>query len=212
MNQLSFILQTSLRLLLEVLPFTTQEVNLFIQRWYLANEIMSSGKRDLGIEQQARQEAEDLWRRLQEKPALSQLMVNPLLLTMITMVHRYRGELPGRRVELYAEICDVLLDHWRKARRIQEALTAAQKREALQPLAFEMMNQKSRDIAADQAMAIIRVPLQQVGLNAVAIESFLKETQASSGLFLEKELGVWHFAHSFILSILILTIKNHYFQ
>ncbi|MEU7661934.1 hypothetical protein AB0B60_26120, partial [Streptomyces lincolnensis] len=31
---------------------------------------------------------------------------NPLLLTMIANVHRYRGQLPGSRAELYAEMCD----------------------------------------------------------------------------------------------------------
>ena len=180
---------------LEVLPFTTKQVSQFIDGWYLANEIMSFGKNDAGVHQRAQQEAKDLWRRLQEKPALSELTVNPLLLTMIAMVHRYRGQLPGRRVELYAEICDVLLGHWREAKGIQDNLTAAQKRVALQPLAFEMMRLEMRDIVTEETLQLVREPLKEVGLNETAIASFLEDTQASSGLLLERESGVWNFAH-----------------
>jgi hypothetical protein len=50
------------------------------------------------------------------------IAVNPLLLTMITTVHKECNSLPGRRVELYREICDVLLG----------------KRRASQPLAGHM--------------------------------------------------------------------------
>ena len=36
------------------------------------------------------------------------MAVNPLLLTMIATVHRRGNVLPGKRVELYKEICQVL--------------------------------------------------------------------------------------------------------
>ena len=114
---------------------------------------------------------------------------------MIAMVHRYRGQLPGRRIELYAEICDVLLGHWRKAKGIQDSLTAVQKRVALQPLAAAMMRRGLRQIGAMEAMAVMAEPLQSVNVKGEDAASFLPDVQASSGLLQESELGEWRFAH-----------------
>lgn len=181
---------------LEVQPFTYEQVQQFVHIWYLENEVTSmGGQNDEGVKHKAKREAEDLLQRLREYPALNNLTVNPLLLTMIAMVHRYRGQLPGRRVELYAEICDVLLGHWRKAKGIQDTLTAAQKRVVLQPLAARMMHRKIRDISTEEAMQIIHPPLRRVGLRGEEAKNFLKDVEASSGLLLEKEVGIWSFAH-----------------
>jgi energy-coupling factor transporter ATP-binding protein EcfA2 len=179
---------------LEVQPFNSEQVKKFIHSWYLANEVTSFGhKIDDGIRYRARDAADDLIQRLRGLPALSDLTVNPLLLTMIAMVHRYRGQLPGRRVELYAEICDVLLGHWRQARGVQDSLTAAQKRVVLQPLAAYMMQNNKRDIQLEEIKTVIAKPLQLVSSDSVA--DFVDDLQASSGLFLEREVGEWQFAH-----------------
>jgi energy-coupling factor transporter ATP-binding protein EcfA2 len=182
--------------LLEVQPFNAAQVRQFIEAWYLANEVTSfGGKIDEGIRHRAHNGAKDLLQRLRETPILGALTVNPLLLTMIAMVHRYRGQLPGRRVELYAEICDVLLGHWAAGKGIRSPLSAAQKRVVLQPLAFQMMRRKVRQISTENAMKIIAVPLERVGLSGEDAENFLTDLQASSGLFLEQEAKQWGFAH-----------------
>ncbi|MDM8557693.1 NACHT domain-containing protein [Candidatus Parabeggiatoa sp. HSG14] len=180
---------------LEVQPFNAGQVRRFIHSWYLANEAISFGSEDEGVRQKARESADDLILRLRKLPALSALTVNPLLLTMIAMVHRYRGQLPGRRVELYAEICDVLLGHWQQGKGLQDGLTAAQKRVALQPLAAQMMRDKIRDICTNKALPIIKKPLKRVGLQGEAVNTFLNDVQTSSGLLLEREANVWSFAH-----------------
>ncbi len=180
---------------LSVQPFSYEQVKRFVHAWYLENEILSTGKDDPGVCQQAEQGAQDLLERLRGLPALSDLTVNPLLLTMIAMVHRYRGQLPGRRIELYAEICDVLLGHWREAKGIQDSLTAVQKRVALQPLAGAMMKRRLRQIGAMEAMAVMAEPLQSVNVKGEDAASFLPDVQASSGLLQESELGEWRFAH-----------------
>ena len=46
---------------------------------------------------------------------------------MIATVHRYRASLPGKRVALYAEICEVFLGKRQEARGIAQELSAAQK-------------------------------------------------------------------------------------
>lgn len=182
--------------ILEVQPFNAEQVKKFINNWYVANEIMSAaGVDDPGVRQKASREAKDLLTRLQKTPTLSKLTVNPLLLTMIAMVHRYRGALPKYRVELYSEICDVLLGSWRQAKGLSDPLTAAQKRVVLQPLAAYMMDHKTREIGIAQATTVITALLPTIGITDQTPEEFLKETQASSGLILEREAGVWSFAH-----------------
>ncbi|MDO9105221.1 MAG: NACHT domain-containing protein [Methylovulum sp.] len=181
---------------LEIQPFNWTQVREFAYCWYRQNEIISSGKKDEGVLNDAKRRADDLLQRLQKISALTDLTVNPLLLTMIAMVHRYRGQLPGRRVELYAEICDVLLGHKRAAIGLQDGLTPAQKRVVLQPLAAEMMLKNQRDITTEAALTIISEPLKQVGINEHgAGESFLNTISSGSGLLNESENHHWSFAH-----------------
>ncbi|MGA1842748.1 MAG: DUF1566 domain-containing protein [bacterium] len=180
---------------LEVMPFTHEQVKEFIYNWYLATKLIAYGKDDNGVRQDANHQAQDLLDRLQERPHLKELTVNPLLLTMIANVHNYRGALPERRIELYAEICDVLLGHWQKGKGMEEPLTAAQKREVFQPLAEKMMEDKTRTIPTKEVVALITPHLIQIGVNEQNVPTFLKDEEARSGLLLEQETGVWSFAH-----------------
>jgi energy-coupling factor transporter ATP-binding protein EcfA2 len=184
---------------LEIMPFNTQQNARFVHNWYLANKIISYGKDDPGVRQDAESQARDLLSRLRSQSDLSALTVNPLLLTMVATVHNYRGALPGRRVELYAEICDVMLGHWRRAKGIADPLTAAQKRIALQPLAAYMMGRENdrtrRTIPAQEALGVMEPLLKKVGLEESLLPHFLKDLQDCSGVFLEKEVGTWSFAH-----------------
>jgi energy-coupling factor transporter ATP-binding protein EcfA2 len=87
---------------LEVQSFSPAQTSKFIDCWYLANEIAASGNQDSEpVRRRATKDATDLRDRLRENPGLYDLTVNPLLLTMVCMVHRYRGALPGSRSQLY---------------------------------------------------------------------------------------------------------------
>lgn len=181
---------------LEVQPFSPEQTRAFIHNWYLANEIMRfGGQVDPGVHQQADAQAMHLIQRLRERPGLVDLTRNPLLLTMIATVHSYRGALPGRRVELYDEICDVLLGHWHAARGVASPLTATQLRSVLEPLAAHMMHKRTRELRTAEALAILRTPLERVGVTGGAVDRFLPDLQAKSGLFLERESDRWAFAH-----------------
>lgn len=54
---------------------------------------------DAGVKLRARLGSDELLGRLQSSAAqsINALTANPLLLTMVTMVHSYRGQLPGSR-------------------------------------------------------------------------------------------------------------------
>jgi len=179
---------------LDVQPFTPDQIERFIQNWYLANELKSWGKDDASVHMQAREGTQDLLKRLHQAPALLSLAVNPLLLTMIATVHRYRGSLPGKRVDLYAEICEVFLGKRHEARGIIDELSPTQKRLVLQPLAYSMMQQGTREISYEEALKVIEPALMQVNTQMQTAD-FLRLIENASGLLLEKKPGLYGFAH-----------------
>ena len=144
---------------LEVRPFTIEQVERFINKWYLANEIMSKQKDDPGVRMRARADARALLQQLRNTPALFALTVNPLLLTMIATVHRYGGELPGNRVALYAEICEVFLGKRQKARGQVLELSPAQMQFVLESLAYHLMIKSISDIPLREVRTVITEPL-----------------------------------------------------
>jgi hypothetical protein len=182
---------------LEIQPFNRDQVRQFVHNWYHANEIHASGKLDPGVEMKAREGAEDLLRRLGNSQTLTDLAVNPLLLTMIATVHRFRSSLPGRRVELYAEICEVFLGKRQQARGVEDTLTPVQKQRVLQPLAYQLMSTKKREISIEEAVSVISEVLRRVaGEKPGTPEAdFLKNIENGSGLLLERESGIYSFAH-----------------
>ena len=181
-------------MVLEVRPFTIQQVQKFVHNWYKANEIMAAQRDDPGVRMKAHEGAEDLINRLRQVSNLLDMAVNPLLLTMIATVHRYRSSLPGRRVELYAEICEVFLGKRQQAKGLAEELTPAQKQRVLQPLAYHMMYHNEREILWAEILAAIQEPLAQVNTD-IAPEAFLAMIVNSSGLIIEREVGIYSFSH-----------------
>lgn len=185
---------------LEVRPFSLAQVKKFVHNWYMANELMSAQRDDPGVRMEAKRGGDDLLERLNQVPVLLEMAVNPLLLTMIATVHRYRSSLPGRRVELYSEICEVFLGKRQQARGMTFDLTPAQKQRVLQTLAFYMMRKNQREVAFEEAAKVIERPLKRVkgpqhGDDASSGLTFLKSIENSSGLLIEREMGVYSFAH-----------------
>jgi NACHT domain len=192
---------------LEVQPFSYDDSCRFIHKWYLANEIVSHGNRcDEDVRIRAKSGSADLISRLGASSRLADLMVNPLLLTMVCMVHRYQGALPGNRGELYQEICQVLLERWRQSRGFQDTVRAGQKLDVLRPLAAHLMQSHVRNFSLDDPAirAVVEPPFALIGIPTPprdgrdALTTFFLSLQASSGLILELSTGPsgrWCFAH-----------------
>jgi predicted NACHT family NTPase len=181
---------------LQVRRFTGEQISQFIQDWYYAIECRSTGDSGDKVRLQSKIKAGDLLSRVRGQPALYDLAANPLLLTMIANVHRYRGALPGSRAALYGEMCEVLLHRRQEAKGLSAVgtgLRGEQKERVVRELALHMMVKKIRDIPADQARQALKPALSRVSRNVQPPE-FLKET-VTSGLLVEREAGVYAFAH-----------------
>jgi formylglycine-generating enzyme required for sulfatase activity len=121
--------------------------------------------------------------------------VNPLLLSIIALVHRYRATLPKRRVDLYAECVDVLLGHWDTAKGLLGKLDAGQKRAVLQSLALTMQCEKRRELSRRDLTTRVATLLPGVGAAAVEADEFLDEVRERSGLLVETGLDTYAFSH-----------------
>jgi hypothetical protein len=178
-------------------PFTADQVQLFLDRWYLAAERHATGASGRTARRAVRQRASESAARLafllRQHPALYDLAVNPLLLTMIATAHRYRGALPGTRADLYGEICQVLLSRRDQAKDLPELLPWPAKQALLATLAYQMMSDQVSSLPADRALEILRPQLERFSLS-VTSEAFLADI-SRNGLLAQAPAGQHAFTH-----------------
>lgn len=179
---------------LTLLPFGREQVRQFVQNWYLANEIKSHRADDEGVRRAAREGADQLFQRLVNDPALMDLAANPLLLTMLITVHRYRNSLPGRRVELYKEICEVSLGKRQASKGLDDNFTPGQKQAVLESLAFALMVEQQRDASRNAALEIFQKEIQAIDPRCPAGD-FLEMIVDTSNILVEHEDGTVGFSH-----------------
>jgi hypothetical protein len=182
---------------LAVRPFTAEQVQLFLNRWYLAAERHATGaasKAQLrAVRIRANESADRLLTLLRANSALYDLTVNPLLLTMIATVHRYRGALPGSRADLYGEICQVMLSRRIQAKDLPELLPWPVKHKLLTALAHRMMLERASELPVGQVLGILDPLLRRLP-QSVTGQAFLDDI-SRNGLFVEPAPGRYAFTH-----------------
>ena len=184
---------------LDICDFSDEDVEAFARHWCLALELAIRGvEREISeavARRKAEREAGELVAAIRANDRVRRLTVNPLLLTIVAMVHRYRATLPNRRVELYDECTEVLLGYWDQAKGIAGQLDWARKRRVLEPLAYWMHQQGLREAERVQLEQIIAEALPTVGEKKARAGEFLKNVRERSGLLMERGLGIYGFSH-----------------
>ncbi|MCG3208380.1 MAG: Hercynine oxygenase [Anaerolineae bacterium] len=198
-----------------VRDFSDRDIENFVTHWNLAVELTLARSAGSGLtaaeaESEARRRAarqsETLLTAINSNERVRELAVNPLLLTVIALVQRYRAQLPERRTELYEEAIEVLLGQWDVAKGLPEqnhvvgrALDAGDRRSLLEPLALTMMEQQWREIEADELkqqlarqFATMMSDKREV---AKAVAAFVRLISERSGLLVERGYGVVSFSH-----------------
>jgi hypothetical protein len=178
-------------------PFTAEQVQVFLDRWYLAAERHATGASGRAATRAVRLRAQESASRLaillREHPALYDLAVNPLLLTMIATAHRYRGALPASRADLYGEICQVLLSRRVQAKELPELLPWPAKQTLLGVLAYQMMRDHVSDLSSGRVLDILGPLLERFG-SSVTGQAFLDDV-SRNGLLVEAPAGRYAFTH-----------------
>lgn len=116
-----------------ILPLEDADIEQFVRKWYTARERDAVHRAE---------QIKDLLGTLESEPRIRDLARNPLLLTIIALVHRIEAELPHERVKLYDKCVTVLVDTWDEVK----GLTIAEKqqpffrerRRLLERLAYEL--------------------------------------------------------------------------
>jgi formylglycine-generating enzyme required for sulfatase activity/energy-coupling factor transporter ATP-binding protein EcfA2 len=89
-----------------LMPFNEEQIQSFISAWY--RELEHRGR---FTEIEAASKAEKL-KEVAVKPDLIGLAERPLLLTVMALLHTFRGQLPEDRVELYQKTVELLMERW----------------------------------------------------------------------------------------------------
>ena len=184
---------------LHIRPFTGTQAESFVRNWYRIVECGLARDKEQAKEI-AKQKAMDLIRRLQEPDfrarRVFELTRNPLLLTNICLVHRHRGGLPHKRARLYEECIDVLLEHWRAAKRLPVDMSAQTARRVLQPAALWMHEKEGRTRATAEELApLIGPALKAVNVTDSNISKFLRVIRDDSGLLIGWDSESFGFMH-----------------
>jgi predicted NACHT family NTPase len=139
----------------------------------------------------AEEGAQELLERLRSFPALFDLACNPLLLTLMAIIHQYHRELPDNRAALYKEVCQVFLEQ-----RSRWTFPSGQKQEVLQTLAYSMMRKGMgiEEVESDEAESFIKEPLTYASTQ-VTPKAFLQAVE-KDGIWIEgQQPGTYRFIH-----------------
>jgi len=191
----------------ELAPFDEEKINHFIGAWY--EELVRLGT-------VRSEEADGLADRLREavrRPDLWQLAPNPLLLTVMALVHTHKGRLPDARALLYEDTVDIMLWRWEQikaggkeqAPRLRQLLQDAARtdvdlKRTLWRLAFEAHQENGFD--DDKSLADIGELRLEKALAQLHPENsrdwaqqVIGAMKLRAGLLLEREREVYTFPH-----------------
>ncbi|NEO11737.1 MULTISPECIES: HEAT repeat domain-containing protein [unclassified Moorena] len=87
----------------QIQPFDDQKISAFIDNWY------NSRFQD---QSEAQRRKQSLRKVLEDNDRINLLAQNPLLLTIIALIHRYQAALPKERYKLYDKAVETLLTSW----------------------------------------------------------------------------------------------------
>ncbi len=192
----------------ELAPFTWQQVQTYIERWYdnvAENRPGVLGGRAVAPKQAALMAA-DLNKTIRETRALWPLARQPLMLALLTLIHEDYKQLPDKRAELYEHTVE-LLDRWNipsPADKLHEKLANInldRMRAALKLIAFELHSEQQSyqryPTIIQRARLLDKLVEQQAlggGLGA-GIEDVLEYLATRNGILVSDAPNLYRFPH-----------------
>jgi len=142
--------------ILTIAPFDPPRREEFIRRWYQAVEASAvEGKESPDQTEirrgRARERARDLIGAVEGNDRLQRLATNPMLLSVMAMVHRVDVTLPRDRATLYRRLTELLLERWDVGRGIEDqgtGLTLHQKESLMRQIGYQFHERGVRFLPA----------------------------------------------------------------
>jgi formylglycine-generating enzyme required for sulfatase activity/energy-coupling factor transporter ATP-binding protein EcfA2 len=188
-----------------VRDFTLADVEQFLKHWHRLVAVGQLGPGE-SADTFASSQTTQLMSAIRGNERIRDLAINPLLLTVIALVHRDRVKLPDRRAELYAEAVDVLLGKWDEARGVggvsileDRPFEVGDKRLMLQSLALWMHEHEQKEISQADLFAFLEKQFSGMAPDLqkrrMAIERFQRVIEERTGLLSARGEGVYAFSH-----------------
>lgn len=188
-----------------VRDFNLDDIRKFLTAWH---RWIAIGERGVGptAEAYAADQTNQLLQAIERNDRIHELAINPLILTVIAMVHRDHVSLPDRRAELYAAAIDVFLGKWDAAKGATElpilpglSFETHDKRLILQHVALHLHEQKCKEIDLAELrrylLTYFSVIVQDERQRYTAVERFLALIEERTGLLVARGEGVYAFGH-----------------
>ncbi|WP_084227010.1 tetratricopeptide repeat protein [Nostoc sp. KVJ20] len=185
-----------------------EQVEKFLQRWCLAIERAQQPEASEAQWQRAGDDqARKILEAIKDNEGVKRLTANPLLLTILALIHRNGERLPNRRVKLYELAVQTLTEDWQLGKKLPDApkvlLNQNEVVAFLAPLAYWMHEEKPSGLVTEaeveQQLAAKLAELNDTDLESdsvrQAVQEFLRKVRETTGLFVERAPGVYGFMH-----------------
>lgn len=187
-----------------ITEFQDDDIFEFVSKWYAKRE---------HDEKQRETQINKLIGTIKEEPRIQTLARNPLLLTIITLVHRIEAELPNERVKLYDKCVTALVETWEKVKglTIEEKQRPFYKgrRRLLEQLAYKLHTEaeepgqvkKVKEGSLEVFIAEFLMQNRNLGLTddldtaRDEAKAFVSLIKGRTGLLIEIGEGVFSFPH-----------------
>lgn len=183
-----------------------EQIEKFLKHWCVAVErFHTPDAPENEIAKRAQVEIDGILKSVDENAGVRRLAANPLMLTILALIHRAGARLPSRRVELYELATKTLLEDWELARGIPSAKIVRES-EALRllgPLAYWMHATKPSGLASErevkqklaEALAATRNVDPESAEVQDAVDDFLRRVREHTGIFVERAPKQYGFMH-----------------
>ncbi|MCK4760885.1 MAG: NACHT domain-containing protein [Candidatus Aminicenantes bacterium] len=204
--------------ILETRNFNRNEIHRFIRGWHKAI-ITQEERNKLELD---KKEFQKKWKvHLDEKvkPAIDlqsnrlidtidknnrilAIAVNPMLLSLICLIHYNRSVLPKGRTILYNQCIEFLVDSWDRSRDILSVIdiNLTQKESILREIAFQLHLSGKGEDTRENIIAIIEKKAPELGIK-IDPKELLEIIEERSGLLVERSINIVGFSH--------LTLQEH---
>ncbi|WP_235526269.1 tetratricopeptide repeat protein [Nostoc piscinale] len=186
----------------------SEQVERFLYRW--CRTVEKAQQPDASEEQwlkKGTEQAQEILQAVKDNPGVQRLTANPLLLTILALIHRNGERLPNRRVKLYELAVQTLTEDWQLGKKLPDAPRVVLKEtevvELLAPLAYWMHEEKPSGLVT-QSEVEEKLAAKLAELNDAEPESdsvrqavgeFLRKVRETTGLFVERMPGFYGFMH-----------------
>jgi formylglycine-generating enzyme required for sulfatase activity len=194
-----------------VREFDRDDVHQFIGAWYREvtrteeiNRLGVSPKADAIQEAEAKayqtslKQADLLWGALLKNEGLLRIARTPLILSLVTLVHKNRTtDLPKGRARLYRECLEILLDLWDakdKGLTITDAPSLNDKLFVLKTIGYHFVENGLLEMDSEGLESLV-TPLLPSLTKSIGASSLINQIYERSGVLVEQAIGKYGFAH-----------------